>query len=325
MRRGDRTGSHESRSDRILSRPLVRQRRLGYHNSSETPLNDQMPELVAAAPAMTVDTDVPCISCGYDLRGLMTDWNCPECGTPIRNSLRGDLLEFCDPKWVGRLAMGARLVYIACWVCVPLVVCIALGEPWMLALLIHLAATCMFVVGSWLLTSIDRRGPMRKARLWSRWLTRAMAVVAIVQDAILLTSALWLGEAATYLLLLRTATAIAWIPVFGKYIQHLSLRLDHKSHQRIRKLATICWKIGCVVTATFVVVVMGIPLAHSGNESTSLFLHALLTPLVMVFFVLGFILFTRMLNMMGISHKAFCKTVDDAKRNWATGQSASRT
>jgi hypothetical protein len=33
------------------------------------------------------DKDLPCIRCGYNLRGLKPDGNCPECGAPIRKSL----------------------------------------------------------------------------------------------------------------------------------------------------------------------------------------------------------------------------------------------
>jgi uncharacterized repeat protein (TIGR04138 family) len=29
-----------------------------------------------------IDTDLPCIACGYNLRGLTTSDNCPECGRP---------------------------------------------------------------------------------------------------------------------------------------------------------------------------------------------------------------------------------------------------
>jgi uncharacterized repeat protein (TIGR04138 family) len=36
----------------------------------------------------TIDSDVPCAACGYNLRGLVFDGRCPECGLDIIHSLR---------------------------------------------------------------------------------------------------------------------------------------------------------------------------------------------------------------------------------------------
>jgi hypothetical protein len=53
--------------------------------------------------------DHPCRKCGYNLRGLSADGRCPECGTPVGYSLKGDLLRFCDPGWLDTLYRGARM------------------------------------------------------------------------------------------------------------------------------------------------------------------------------------------------------------------------
>ena len=37
--------------------------------------------------------DLPCISCGYLLRGLPTGQDCPECGTPIEATTLQPLLQ----------------------------------------------------------------------------------------------------------------------------------------------------------------------------------------------------------------------------------------
>ncbi len=57
-----------------------------------------------------IATDVPCIKCGYNLRGLDEGRVCPECGTAVGRSLRGDFLKFCDPDWVGTVASGLNWV-----------------------------------------------------------------------------------------------------------------------------------------------------------------------------------------------------------------------
>lgn len=38
-------------------------------------------------PAFEIPIDVSCIHCGYNLRGLSSDGQCPECGQPILDAL----------------------------------------------------------------------------------------------------------------------------------------------------------------------------------------------------------------------------------------------
>jgi hypothetical protein len=60
-----------------------------------------------------VAESVPCITCGYDLRGLSVYGYCPECGTDVRRSLQGDQLSAAEPAWLRRIVRGQRLVATA--------------------------------------------------------------------------------------------------------------------------------------------------------------------------------------------------------------------
>jgi hypothetical protein len=60
-----------------------------------------------------VAEDRPCLVCGYNLKTIMTDGKCPECGTPVARSLQGDLLKYSDPKYVATLRHGIMLVEVA--------------------------------------------------------------------------------------------------------------------------------------------------------------------------------------------------------------------
>ena len=51
-----------------------------------------------------------CVGCGYDVRTLPVDGPCPECGTPIEQSLGGPRLAAADPRWLARLTLGQSLV-----------------------------------------------------------------------------------------------------------------------------------------------------------------------------------------------------------------------
>ncbi len=56
--------------------------------------------------------DTLCRQCGYNLRGLSRGGQCPECGRPIADSARRDLLCWADARYVGSLAWGNRLTGI---------------------------------------------------------------------------------------------------------------------------------------------------------------------------------------------------------------------
>lgn len=67
-----------------------------------------------------IDADVPCLGCGYNLRGLDPGGGrCPECGQPVGPSLRdaaaggGRSLASSDPRWVTELAAGAAFMFAA--------------------------------------------------------------------------------------------------------------------------------------------------------------------------------------------------------------------
>ncbi len=118
-------------------------------------------EGVTELPAVVID-DRPCVKCAYNLCGLPGSGSCPECGTPVERSLRGDLLRYASPEYVAQLHRGVFLVQTGIIVMVLMVVLsIAIGIVGIVSgagLIMHVAAlgqASLSVYGWWLLSAAD--------------------------------------------------------------------------------------------------------------------------------------------------------------------------
>ncbi len=141
--------------------------------------------------------DIACRSCGYALRGLPPTGVCPECATPVGRSIHGDLLRFCDPKWVERVALGVNILVIAFIVSIVgsiligaavIAILAATGTRNVMAFLIPLgifalATAAANVIGYWLATTRDpgkdESGKPVTARAVARWAIVASSVFSV--------------------------------------------------------------------------------------------------------------------------------------------------
>src|SRR5258707_15175944 len=61
-------------------------------------------------PLPVIERDTPCTQCGYNLRTLAVDQKCPECGTPIVQTL-APLRGIADPEtreWIENAMQALR-------------------------------------------------------------------------------------------------------------------------------------------------------------------------------------------------------------------------
>jgi hypothetical protein len=225
-------------------------------------------------------TDIPCISCGYNLRGLPDSGSCPECGTAVARSLLGNLLVFSGPAYVESLRRGATIVW---WSLVFTIVVLAFtvlvqtatssfrpgpsappGALDALAALLNAAVSIAFYLGWWLLSEPDPAYVGRETGATARRVLRISAGACAIGNVLATMAQLVLpalGSGSVLSRLVEGAAVvggigglIAWIVLFFasmRYVQWLAPRIPDndlgRSARRLMWLGPLLSILVCVI------------------------------------------------------------------------------
>ncbi len=173
-----------------------------------------------------------CTGCEYDLRGSNVTGDCPECGRPIVRSLQGNLVRTADPRWIARLALGTRWVFIGILV-VSTTAMLAVWTPMLdlvpvpLQFPIHILSLLPLVSGLWMLTDPE---PGVTSRSWRDRLTpRLVTRLVVAPVATLWPMVLWhVSRPPTWFIALEALAdllRLVAIVALSMHAQRIALRL----------------------------------------------------------------------------------------------------
>jgi hypothetical protein len=149
--------------------------------------------------AEVIERHVHCIECGYDLFSLDPASRCPECGTDIALSMRGELLKFANPQWLREVRLGLILMFYT--LTIGVLLSVVLGHrygtgPIVMQVLsppLTLAVSTLGLVG--ILFSTAREPSFYRATVWAGWRYLALASAAAV---LLSRATIMLAQYASY-------------------------------------------------------------------------------------------------------------------------------
>lgn len=142
-----------------------------------------------------IDSDRPCHSCGYNLKGLKYGDRCPECGTPARSRTRHEGSRIFDSpmSYLRRLRTGAVLLVASAFLLIASVVWLHVPSRTMISAGAVTASLIPWCIGVWIVTAPRPKQPGRENTPEEEWKTVRLLArtsqLAGMLSAVLFTSA----------------------------------------------------------------------------------------------------------------------------------------
>lgn len=257
-----------------------------------------------------VISDIQCRHCGYALRGLNIDGRCPECGTSVGWSIRGNLLQYSDPGWVERLATGTR------WLIVAALIGIITGagsgalggdDAHPVQIVIELTVSLIGLIGIWLITSPEP-GILETSQETARRITRYTTVTSFCLQfvglamMVVYVEALWYGVA-----LLDAVVSLISFFALCIFARAIARRIPNPS--LVKQTTIVMW--GFAVSYGFVVLALIVGLI--GGFEAAMVLGCVVLILLLIFVIWGLVL-------LFLYRAALVKAAQQARATWAAAQ-----
>ncbi|MHC4609534.1 MAG: hypothetical protein ACYS7M_04225 [Planctomycetota bacterium] len=234
-------------------------------------MSDIPDAIVGEGPDQTIQQDMACRRCGYNLRGLTPAMACPECSTPVGESVHGDLLAYADPDWLDTLRRGTVLklwsILVAIVGAVFGAIAGGLGAPQDAALILILPAAALGVWAVFLITAQDPRISLHEDTVTLRKVVRICTVIGCFEEPLksAAQSAGLGGEARTVAVVLCiVAACLSVVSVFGEFVYYRRFARRIPDESLVRSTTIVMWGMGISLAVIVVGLVIGAAVAGVG-------------------------------------------------------------
>lgn len=223
-------------------------------------VTEPTPPTVPTTAQGSIQADRPCVQCGYNLRGLQPTGACPECGTPVADSLRGKLLKYCSPDYLAQLHRGVFLIQTAIIIQILMMFALvgaslafrsAAGTMQLVSSFVFLVVAAMELYGWWLFSELDPGYTGQDAGTTPRKVIRIAVIVSgaaailsvlagVLQPVAAGTGAFaGMGMLAITAWVVSTAANVAQYFASMLYIKWLAVRIPNEKARKRAK--TLLW------------------------------------------------------------------------------------
>jgi hypothetical protein len=230
-----------------------------------------------------IDTDLPCVRCGYNLRTLDRKGHCPECGLPVLLSIGGDSLAHASPRWLCTVQRGLDMMIGSTALAIPLAIARQISAQG-LAIVLEILVAALGLYGVLCFTAVEPRETLRPQGARLQTVGRVLGVLQVLCAALSLGRFLDLPPNAVSVAAgLGAVLSILLLIFVLVYMQRLMGRTDDVDLER--ETFSVTWGLAVSIALLVVFVPLAV-LFHGGRSSGPPVCFSVVGSIGLVFFLL---------------------------------------